>query len=140
MRPFRTRGRRLLLLEALAMLVLGRLLVFAVPFRWVAPWLGRRMHETPEGEAGPRAVGVRDSLRAVASALPWEARCLERALAGHLMLRRRGLPSTLYLGVSRDGDELRAHAWLRCGSLDVCGSAEAEAYRTICCFGWPPAP
>lgn len=135
---FRTRGRRLLLLEALAMLLLARVLVFLVPLRWVTPWLGRRMHETPQDDPGPRAIGVRDCLRAVADGLPWEPRCLERAVAGHLMLRRRGLSCTLYLGVNLEEGSLQAHAWLRCGSLAMSGQSEAAAYRTICCFGWAP--
>lgn len=119
-------------------LVAARILVFWVPFRWVAPRLGRRMHETPQVDPGARAVGVRDAIRLVADSLPWEARCLERSVAGHLMLRRRGLACTLYLGLQLEGGSLQAHAWLRCGTLDVNGMAQAAAYREVCCFGWSP--
>ena len=38
--------------------------------------------------------------------------CLEKALAGKWMLRRRGISSTMYVGMARDGEKFVAHAWL----------------------------
>lgn len=38
--------------------------------------------------------------------------CLVRSLVLHLLLRRRGEPSTIALGVRKCGAELRAHAWV----------------------------
>ena len=40
------------------------------------------------------------------------ATCLPRALALRGMLRRRGIPAALEIGVRKDGERLRAHAWL----------------------------
>jgi hypothetical protein len=48
---------------------------------------------------------------AVAGALfPGRARCLEQALALHSLLRRRGIPTTVYLGVRPH--RFQAHAWV----------------------------
>ena len=41
------------------------------------------------------------------------ARCLHRSLALHLWLRGEGLPSELRIGVRKEADELRAHAWVQ---------------------------
>ena len=41
------------------------------------------------------------------------ARCLHRSLALHLWLREEGLPSELRIGVRKEADELRAHAWVQ---------------------------
>ena len=54
-----------------------------------------------------------------------------------MMLRRRGLPSTLYLGVARDGEAgsgARAHAWLRSGHVVVTGGAGREQFTVVASF------
>jgi hypothetical protein len=76
-----------------------------------------------EGAAGARAANDPDVHRAVDQAIDRACRrvrvpfsCLMRALAAHALLARRGLPSTLILGVrtARRADGsllLEAHAW-----------------------------
>ena len=41
------------------------------------------------------------------------------------MLKRRGIPGTVYLGVMKDENRpvtLAAHAWVRCGSIILTGA------------------
>lgn len=47
------------------------------------------------------------------------ARCLHRSLALHAWLRRDGLPSTLRLGVRKDGNRIQAHAWVELDGVIV---------------------
>jgi hypothetical protein len=47
------------------------------------------------------------------------AHCLHRSLTLHHWLRGEGLPSTLQVGVRKDGDALRAHAWIELGGAAV---------------------
>jgi len=42
------------------------------------------------------------------------------------MLRRRGLSSTLVLGVAKDREKMEAHAWLVCGDQILTGGIEHE--------------
>jgi hypothetical protein len=44
--------------------------------------------------------------------LPTDQRCLIRSLVLSRVMARRGLDSTLIIGVGRDGDEFAAHAWV----------------------------
>lgn len=61
---------------------------------------------------------------------PWKSKCLVRALTAQIMLKRRKSSSTVYLGVTKDGNKgLIAHAWLRCGENIITG--EDERYRFI---------
>jgi len=63
---------------------------------------------------------------------PVRARCLHRALALHEWLRREGLPSDLRLGVRRDADELKAHAWVElAGRLVRDGPAEIAEFTPL---------
>ncbi len=67
--------------------------------------------------------------------MPWQSKCLDQAIAAHQMLRRRGVPSTLYLGVAKEGDSaLSAHAWVRCGRLLVVGGEGRHRYTVVNTF------
>lgn len=110
----------------------------AVAFKRLAPGLGASMLETPlELDPGLQAIArdVRLMIRVVAARLPWASSCLVRAMAARHVLRRRGLPCTLYLGVDPKLPPLRAHAWLRSGVVYVTGAPARQAYRPVTWFG-----
>lgn len=113
------------LLEAVIWLGLARSVLLVVPFRRIAPWLGTQEAQTeervaPQQEALAQEVGW--AVRAAARRTPWESACLAQAISAKAMLRRRGVASTLYLGLARgEAGELQAHAWLRCGTAVVTG-------------------
>ena len=96
----------------------------------------------PEYES--RLQRVSWALDAAARRTPWRSTCLIRALAGRAMLRRRGIPSTLYLGVNPrpiGSGGLTAHAWLRSGTMLVVGGREKEGFTEVACFADPvPKP
>jgi hypothetical protein len=128
---------RLLLLEALVWLAAARLIVLGVPFRLLARHMsgpGRALPAPPDA-ARIRRIGW--ALNAVGDRVPWRGKCLERALAGKVMLRVRGHSTTLFLGVARPepGQSLRAHAWLRCGALPVVGEETvADPFAVVARF------
>lgn len=128
---------RLLLLEAAGCLALARLALLAVPFRKVAPRLGRTMGESLADDPRSEQLG-REIARAVQVAsryTPWDTKCLAQAIAGKAMLRWRRVPSTLYLGLAKDGEgELEAHAWLRCGSRILTGDGTRERFTVVARF------
>lgn len=58
----------------------------------------------------------------VADKTPWESKCMVRAFAAQHLLTRKGISSTLYLGVGKDDQgEMIAHAWIRSGKIYVTG-------------------
>jgi hypothetical protein len=59
---------------------------------------------------------------------------LVQALAAKIMLTRRGICSTLYLGAAKAGEGLAAHAWLRSGSVIVTGGPGRERFTVISTF------
>lgn len=120
----RSRGRRLALLEAVIALAIARVLVVAVPLRRINPRLGVADTESPEdtASAGDAAL-IGPAIRSAARRLPWRCRCLEQAYAAKMMLRRRRLSNTLYLGVRKVDGEMEAHAWVRVGPRPITGGA-----------------
>jgi hypothetical protein len=135
----RSWSERGLLFEALFWLAISRLSVLAIPFRYIAPLLGGHMAVTP-AESNPvqarstRLIG--QSVRIVARHTPWYSNCLAQAIAAKMMLRLRGIPSTLYLGATQDDEKgLYAHAWLRCGDLIVTGGGIQDRFKVLSTFG-----
>jgi hypothetical protein len=132
------RGDRWLVVEAALCLGAARLAVVALPFRWVTRVLRQEVGETPTADDS----GTTDERRRVAWALdrvsrrtPWDSNCLAQALAGKQMLRRRGISSTLYLGVAKEGGaQLEAHAWLRSGALTLTGGDDLDRFAVIATF------
>lgn len=98
------------------MLIRARLLVDRQPFSQWRPGLGERVEMPTHGDGAPW--GARYLAHAVdrtASRLPFETKCLPRAMALHAMLRRRGARSQIVIavlqGVARGTmDDL--HAWV----------------------------
>ena len=128
---------RACLVEAAAWLGLARLAILVLPFRWLAPRLGRHMAQSPAKAAASAALldRISWSVNTASRHLPWECKCLVQALAGKAMLRRRGVASTLYLGVAKDPEAgLQAHAWLRCGERILTGELALAGFTVISTF------
>jgi hypothetical protein len=135
----------LLLLEAALTLGVARAATLAVPFRYLAPRLGRQGEETPPTlvhAAQRRAAGVFWAIAVASRQVPWRCPCLAQAVAGQAMLQRRRIAATLYLGVALgNGTEatsaatpMTAHAWLRSGTLTLLAPPTGHRYHIIATF------
>ena len=134
-------AQRLVLLEAALNLAAAQMAIRLLPFRWIAPRRESLEEASIERAINPEqqqeAQQVGWAIKALARYFPWDSKCLAQAVAGKWMLQRRGLPSTLYLGVERvHGGEkwLEAHAWLRCGTDIVTGERHHERFKVLAAF------
>ena len=123
-------------IEATAWLALARLGILLMRFPALARRLGVPMTESTQNDDEPRRPELRRIAWAIGAAsrrAPWRCKCLEQAVAAKMMLRRRGLASTLYLGVAREesGAPAQAHAWVRCGSYYVTGGEDRARYTVV---------
>jgi hypothetical protein len=137
---------RWLLVQVFAMLGLARLTLRVLPFRRLAQHLGPLQGETPLDAPSDHLVQARRVALAIARVspyTPWESNCFPQALTAKFWLRRRGIPTTLYLGVALNKSEtagshrpeMEAHAWLRCGPLLVTGGRGHERFTVTARFG-----
>lgn len=124
----------LLLLEAAGWLGIARACVLLMPYRWVVALLSLRDWDIGPSKPG-EAQGVIESVtRAIATAsrhTPWHNNCLARAIATKVMLRRRRVASTLYLGVRVEDGALTAHAWLKCDRAVPTGNDGPSNYTVV---------
>ena len=131
-----------LLVEAAVLLGIMRVAIL-FPFKRVVKLLGLKEGEDEaERESTPAESTVRIgwAVRAAACRTPWESRCLVQALACAVMLRRRKIPSTIYLGLARDdGRDLTAHAWLKSDGCVLTGEGERCRFTTVAAFSTMPS-
>ena len=125
-------------LEALLLMVLARLLVALVPFRLWRDSLGQPVTaERPENTAAksplpPAAFACAHAMQRAAVRLKGTL-CLPRAMTLQWMLRRRGIASTLAMGVMpqqhRGGlDDL--HAWVEVARIAIMDEGP-DSHRTV---------
>lgn len=128
---------RALLVEAFVFLAAACIALRLVPFRRLVPHLGVVTSDAspPGGAAGGLPARIGRAVQVVARRVPWHTQCLTEAMAAQWMLRRRGLPGVLHLGVQKAGDTMTAHAWTSCHDEYVVGGAGAERFTPLAAFG-----
>lgn len=124
-------------LEAAALMVSirasFRVASFAATQRWLARCCRARAARADQPPAEATAAWVGAAVRAASRRLPGSS-CLVEAMAAEAMLRRRGVASTLHIGVRAPSavTPLDAHAWLECAGTVVIGDqANLTDYRIL---------
>jgi hypothetical protein len=123
--------------EALITSIKVKLMVTCLPLRWYASYLGKQHLVTAENNIeNSYSMIFRISQAIVRSqkTVPWPTRCLVNAITAKVMLREKGLESTLYLGVRKENEKMTAHAWLRCGTFFVTGRRGMENFTIVSTF------
>ena len=123
-----------MLIEAATMLAAISLGVRLLPFRRLAALAQTRVRGRPPADPLATILRVAWAVRAVARRARFRAVCIEQGLVAHLMLRRRGIGSTLFYGVARRDGELKAHVWVRWGEIDVIGCEIADEFTLVAQF------
>lgn len=129
-------------------LLLGasRLLILMMPFRRLAPHLGRH-HGTAAWVPliAPRQQATANHIRRIvqmtAKYTPWESNCFPQAVVARLLLGLYGIPCSVFFGVSRtpDNKSMQAHAWVASGRVRVSGGESFEHFSVVGCFSAPSA-
>jgi hypothetical protein len=121
-----------LVLRAAAWLGIARLMLIVMPFRRLAE---RLASDNKSSLVDPDADFLKRTGYAVsvaASRVPWRADCFPQTIAARMILKNKGYPSTIHIGVERVGDNvLNGHAWLTCGETVVTGDYDLQRYTEL---------
>lgn len=95
-----------------------------LPFKKVANWLGHA--NTVKNNTRPLSVEtikiIQQAVRRCNSYTPWKTECYTQALTGKILLQRRGIASTLFIGFMKDEQaKYKGHAWLKVNDFFVTG-------------------
>ena len=107
-------------------LLLARIRFATVPAGRIVNRLKDALQDGVDAPGSCNAARVSWAINAVAPRVPWRADCLIRAMAADRWLRRGGEHPQFFIGVAKDGEAFRAHAWLRCHGVMVTGGDGAE--------------
>jgi hypothetical protein len=133
--------RKLLLAEVPLALAVAALRVRLTPFRKLVPRLGQQGCQASQQLSTAQQELARDAewlIAALCRRLPVQPTCLMQAVAAKALLSKRGVPSTVYIGIAppqADGRNVNAHAWLQCGERIVTGRAQSEKFKPMVWFG-----
>lgn len=120
----RLNGEKRITLSVYWYVAFYRLCLWLLPMSRIEKMMGIRGEESPTDETTAdyrlvRLIGFH--VNRVTAHLPLKRKCFVRALTARRILMRRGLNSTLYMGVTLEDNKMTAHAWLRCGTMYVTG-------------------
>ncbi|MFQ5849215.1 MAG: lasso peptide biosynthesis B2 protein, partial [Candidatus Binatia bacterium] len=125
---------RWLLVKAALLLGAIRMGLWLLPFQTLKHLLAcvsqasKGLHRANRPSADRIVWAVMAARRYVLRARP----CLTQALAVQVLLKRRGYPAHLRIGVARTGTgQLRAHAWVESQDRVVLGGGEISRYTAL---------
>ena len=127
---------KLLFLEAFLLTGIMRFKILKKPFNKLKEEMGTYNKESKEdAELSEYKVckKIRWIVTTISNHTPWESLCLVQALTVQNMLKRRNIATTIYLGVNKSNNEMKAHAWIRCGKMYITGG-NGSGYATVAKF------
>jgi hypothetical protein len=131
-----SRREEALLCEAGILFLAAKVSVHTIPFGRIERYL--RAHwsggapDTRDRHEDIRL--IRLSLSRAGGLFRWKAPCLSRSIAEFIMLRRRGIPAAMYMGVKViENSALSAHAWVESNAAG--GSRDGGGYTNVLVIG-----
>ena len=128
---------KIYLTEAFVMLMIAKQVIFLVPLPKVAPYFGKlngASNVTLSNVELEISDKVKWSVSIASRAVPWNSVCLDQALSGIMMLKRKKIPYHLCLGVKKDENNIKAHAWVLCGGRILIGGQRSRTYTIVAQF------
>ena len=128
---------KFLFIEALFTSLWVKVTLKSLPFKRVMGWLGSVNTES-EFNAQPDTLTIRKHVKTALQLCNryalWPTECYTLSLTGKLLLRRRGVNSTIYIGFMKDEGKYKGHAWLRANDTYLSGFREAGGFQVTMLF------
>jgi hypothetical protein len=126
------KGTGLLFVEAWITSAVVKICLLFFPFRHVLHWMGAAQAEStlmPDNTSLMLRKNIKSALQLCCKYTPWRTECYTLALTGKLLLKRRNINSTLYVGFIKDeAGKHKGHAWLRACDTYIAGYKESAGY------------
>jgi hypothetical protein len=127
-----------LLIEVFILEGIVRFTILFLPFYKLAKLSGKYKGESPKLLNDVEKISMNKIAWAViivSRYTPWESKCFVKALTAQIMLKKRKISATLYLGVAKDEkNNPIAHAWLRSGADIIMGESGYKGFTQVAKF------
>lgn len=109
-------------------------MVLCMPFKWIAPKIEQKAGvglAEPYGELDVEPEQLASLIEIIGPRMRiFECKCLPQAMCGKWMLSRRGVATTLHLGLRKGPEaDLLAHAWLSLNGRTIVGGTAEKFYQ-----------
>lgn len=133
--PLRTKW---LFLEALITSAWVKVSLKIFPFKKIMSWLGAANIESDQAN-NQQTLNTRQQVKAALVLCNkyalWPTECYTLSLTGKLLLKRRRINSTLYIGFKKDDTgKYKGHAWLRANDTYISGFKESREFQVHSMF------
>jgi hypothetical protein len=129
---------KMLFAEALFTSAWVKLSLAFFPFKRVLKWHGSVNTESTDSPDEHTLVlrrQIKQALQICKTYAPWPTECYTISLTGKLMLKKRDISSTLYIGFKKEEDQkTKGHAWLRANDTYISGIREARGFKVSMFF------
>jgi hypothetical protein len=126
-------GLTWLFIKALFVSAVVKTTLAFLPFSKVTRWMGAANKESSFDAQPEHAKYIHWVRRAVELCNRysfWETECYTQALTAKILLRRKKIPATLYIGFHKDKTgKFKGHAWLRSGEIIVTGKKSMHEFQ-----------
>lgn len=126
-------GERFALVQAWALFLLITLALRALPFQQLRAFCDNAGRKGPgkSMEVVPSVSRMAWLVEIAGRMTPVTATCLKKALVLSWLLRKRGIASTLQIGVAHHDGVFAAHAWLEHNGQVVLGQQERDGFAPL---------
>jgi hypothetical protein len=110
------KSNKLLFMEALYTSACVRFTLSYLPFKVIKGWLGQTSRKADAQLTSDQIRQINrtyHTLKLCDRYALWKTECYTLALTGKILLRRRNIPSTLYIGWKKNEGKYEGHAWLK---------------------------
>ncbi len=127
-------GERLTLVQAWEFFLLAELCLWVLPFNRLlslADTLFASRRGETRRESAPSVARIAWLVEVAGRYVPGNITCLKKALVLSWLLGRRGIATTLRIGVAREEGRLKAHAWLEQDGRVIIDDASTHGYQPL---------
>lgn len=79
----------------------------------------QKIQTSPDPEQFTQAQQIANCVRTAARNGPYRSTCLRESLVTWWLLQRKGISSLLKIGIAKDKDDFKAHAWVELGGTPI---------------------
>ena len=126
------------------LLGISKVMILTLEFRRIAPYFGQPAGTTPwlpliTNKQISRALLIGRLIKISARYTPWESNCFPQAISARILLGLYQIPYILYFGLMREKatQEIKAHAWVLAGKVNVTGGKNFGQFTVVNCFITP---
>ena len=77
------------------------------------------------------AIHIGDIIQKASRYTPWQSACLAQSLTLIKMFKKRSIPAMFYLGVYKDTNDMKAHAWSIYGDSILTGKSGHKKFTVV---------